>query len=237
MPPARAVIAVDLGSSSLRARAYDAETLAPLGPPAVAPYPLVREPGGLAKHYRPAGLRSRLLAAVGTAGRGLSVSAVGIAAQRGGTALADAQGRTLHLGPNTDLRAVFEGAALDEAHGPAFHAATGHLPGMFFTPAKLAWWRGNRPATAQRIAQVSSLGGWAVATLTGAPAETAASLNEQGLADVRTSVPTGLLATLGVDARLLPPVPAPGAPAGTLTGEAAAATGLAPMIVGTDAGG
>jgi sugar (pentulose or hexulose) kinase len=227
MPPTPAIIAVDLGSSSLRARAYDAATLTPLGPATVAPYPLVREPGGLAKRYRPAVLRERLLAVIGTAARGVGeVQAVGIAAQRGGTALGDAQGRTLHIGPNTDLRAVFEGAALDEAHGPAFHAATGHLPGMFFTPAKLAWWRGNRPATARRIAWVSSLGGWAVATLTGAPAETAGTLNEQGLADARTGAPPSLLAALGVEARLLPPVSAPGAPAGALSAQAAAATGL-----------
>jgi sugar (pentulose or hexulose) kinase len=225
--PAPAIIAVDLGSSSLRARAYDSATLAPLGPPAVAPYPLVREPGGLARRYRPAALRARLLAVVGTAARGVgTVQAVAIAAQRGGTALEDAQGRTLHLGPNTDLRAVFEGAALDEAHGPAFHAATGHLPGMFFAPAKLAWWRAHRPAVARRAARLASLGGWAVAVLTGAPAETAASLNEQGLADVRTGAPSPLLEALGVDARLIPPVVPAGEPAGALTPQAAAAMGL-----------
>src|SRR5690606_6346688 len=112
----------------------------------------------------PAMLRARLLSTVRETAALVgpqAVRAVSVTAQRGGTAFLDGRGATLYAGPNTDLRAVFEGAELDERLGGAVYARTGHLPCMFFTPAKLRWWSKHRPGQARRIAQVLTLGAWA----------------------------------------------------------------------------
>ena len=74
-----------------------------------------------------------------------------ITSQRQAIALLRSDGSTMHIGPNRDLRAVFEGQAIDEELGPWIYSLTGHLPSFFFAPAKLHWWKKHHRRIFQKI--------------------------------------------------------------------------------------
>ena len=156
-----------------------------------------------------------------------SVVSVAVTGQRTATALLDADLGTLHAGPNVDTRAVFEGGAIDAAHGPLVHRTTGRLPSMLFVPAKLAWWRAHRPRTARRIAKAAGIDAWAALALTGSLAETQPGLAEAGLLDVSRRGPAdALLDTLGVPPAIAPETVPVGGVVGRLSREAADRTRL-----------
>ena len=227
---ARVILVLDLGGSRLRCAVVLLDGGAPLEA-ASAPYPVTNDrAGALAHAYNPRLLRERLLRALAqgaqTAGPD-NVAAIAVTAQRLATCFFDADLTTLSAGANNDTRAVFQGGAMDDAHGALIHRTTGHLPSMLFAPAKYAWWRESRPHTARRIAKTAGLDAWAALQLTSTLAETRLGLSESGLLDVASGAPAeALLEQLGVPVGLLPDALPPDAPVGQLTAEAAGATGL-----------
>ena len=228
------VIAVDLGSSGVHVHTVPVERPWDIAPGAERRYRTVRPGGGDAqrRHFNAVQLRAivfdAIASALQTAGlTGADVSAVSVTAQRGSAAFLDASGRTIYVGPNTDLRAVFEGAEIDDRWGDLIYARTGHLPSMLFTPAKLHWWRRHHPRIARRIAHVASLGGWLGHELTGDLVETPSLLVAQGLADVTSGKPAvHLLHDLDIAPEILPATVDEGTAVGVTTEEASAATGL-----------
>ena len=98
------------------------------------------------------------------------VAAVGITSQRHGLVFLDDDDREILVSPNVDLRAAFEGAALQEEIGPALYEATGQFPAMLLAPAKLRWLENNRPALRKRVARILTVAGWLAVKLTGSPA-------------------------------------------------------------------
>ena len=228
MPPV--ILVLDLGSSRLRCALVAPDSNAPVEV-AYAPYPVTNDRAGTLAHaYYPRLLRERLLRVLAQGAQAAgprNVAAVAVTAQRLATCFFDADLATLSAGANNDTRAVFQGGAMDDAHGALIHRTTGHLPSMLFAPAKYAWWRESRPRTARRIAKTAGLDAWATLQLTGTLAETRLGLAESGLLDVTSGKPAGaLLERLGVPLDLLPDVVAPDMPVGRLTAEAAEATGL-----------
>ena len=65
------------------------------------------------------------------------IAAVAATSQRQAVVFLDSDGHELYAGPNLDLRAVFEGAAIDDELRDRVYRTTGHLPSFFFTAAKL----------------------------------------------------------------------------------------------------
>ena len=229
MPPV--ILVLDLGSSRLRCAAVPLDGSSATPESARAPYPMTNERAGTLAHaYNPRLLRTRLLRVLGQAAQAAgprNVAAVAVTGQRLATCFFDADLATLSAGANNDTRAVFQGGAMDDAHGALIHRTTGHLPSMLFAPARYAWWRENRPHMARRIAKTAGLDAWAALQLTGALIETRLGLAESGLLDVASGKPAkALLERLGVPVELLPDVLPPDAPVGHLTAEAAEATGL-----------
>ena len=229
MPPV--ILVLDLGSSRLRCAlaALDGGG-APLEV-ARAPYPVTNDRAGTLAHaYNPRLLRERLLRVLAQGAQAAgprNVAAVAVTAQRLATCFLDANLGTLSAGANNDTRAVFQGGAMDDAHGSLIYRTMGHLPSMLFAPAKYAWWRESRPRTARRIAKTAGLDAWAALQLTGTLAETRLGLAEAGLLDVSSGKPAGaLLEQLGVPLDLLPDVLPLDAPVGQLAAEASEATGL-----------
>ena len=226
------ILAIDMGSSGLRCHVVPLDRPWDLPPGAEMRRPARSRSLGLERRWSAPRVRASMLQQIGAAVRNAGVRpadvmAVSITAQRGGYALLDAGGRTLHLGPNTDLRAVFQGAAMDEEAGEAIYAVTGHLPSMFFMPAKLRWWQAHQPRTADRVAKAATLGAWATHELTTVLAETPETLAEAGLLDIDSRMPaTDLLARLGLDPSLIPDVVATGEATGKLDANVAASVGL-----------
>jgi sugar (pentulose or hexulose) kinase len=230
------VLAVDLGSSRPRSIMVPADRPWEDAGEVSGAYRVHASRGGesLWQEFRADQLRDTVLdvmrRAGALAGTG-DVIAISITAQRGGTAFLDADGSTIYVGPNTDLRAVFEGAAIDEEHASKVHAATGHLPSLFFAPAKLHWWHEHHPRTASRISTAMSLGAWVAYQLTGEIADTAPNLVETGLLNTSDgSVPETLLNALDLPLDLIPSLVGLGEPPGKLSLQAAIDTGLKPGI-------
>jgi autoinducer 2 (AI-2) kinase len=132
---------------------------------------------------------------------------VGITSQRQGTVLLDQSGREIYCSPNIDLRAVFEGAALDDAMGAEIYRTTGHAPSLLFAPARLRWLRQHRPELANTASTLLSLAGWVGYRLTGQARGELGLDCELGLVDV-SSRRRNLrwLEGVGLTADLLPPM-------------------------------
>ena len=225
-------LAIDLGSSSVkcvvvdgrgRQRGSASSAWRPLSPPDVAPYgteyPPQRSWRLIARTVRQA------LADAGL--RGAAIAAVAVTSQREGIALLSSNGEALYLGPNTDARAFLAGQALDDAHGDAGYRTTGHAPSFLFAPAKLAWFRDNRPAIHARVRHVLPLDAWGAWMLTGALAVERTAAAEIGLLDIAANTwATALLQRLDVPAALLPPLTDAGQRIGGVTPAAARTTGL-----------
>ena len=217
------VLTLDLGSSGIRAVVVSSDWL--VVSQAAVPYPN-------ASIYEPAALRQRMfvcLASAITKARvsKTTVNRIAVTAQRGGIAFADADGKTWAMSPNTDTRAVFEGAAIDGEFSADVYSTTGHLPSMFLAPAKLRWYREHHARFSQRFATIATLGSWAAHELTGVFAETSSSLVEVGLGNVATGQPAGaLLHQLGIAQDLLPSLVSEGGVVGELTQGPADAIGV-----------
>lgn len=226
------VLGLDLGTSSVKALVA---TVAgePVSAHAVkTPIRSARGMGPLAREFSP----SRLWEAVVSAIRGAlqsgccsadGIAGVGVTSQRQGIAVLDAAGSELYLGPNTDLRAVFEGAAQDERHREEFYHTTGHLPPFLMAPAKLRWLQAHRPALYGRAATVMTVGDWLVFRMTSQLTGERSLAGEAGLLDVATGRwAKQLMRRLGLREDWFPALVSSGAVVGPLAPNAADAIGL-----------
>jgi sugar (pentulose or hexulose) kinase len=229
---ARLALGIDLGSSAVKALVVD-ESGVPLAS-ARRPAPVRAPRGGpeLAREFSSERLWQTVAQAVCAALehvriRGQAVAVIGVTSQRQGLAFLDAEHRPLYLAPNGDLRAVFEGAAQDEAHRDEFYRVTGHLPPFFMASAKLRWMEAHHPEEYQRIRWVLSLADWVVLRLTGVVAAERALAAEAGLLDVTSGGwANGLLQSLGLRDDVLPVLVSAGTVVGRLGREGALGLGL-----------
>jgi autoinducer 2 (AI-2) kinase len=155
------------------------------------------------------------------------ISAIGITSQRQGVVFLDREGREIYCGPNIDLRAIFEGAAMDEELGREIYDVTGHFPSLLLAPARLRWFRENRPLIYNETCTVLTIGGWLMYRLTGSLVSEPMLEGEAGLLDIskRKRCPA-LMDKLGVPLSVLPPLSPGGVPAGALKGDVGSQWGL-----------
>ncbi len=160
-----------------------------------------------------------------------SVAAVGVTSQRQGIGALDAEGHDLFLGPNMDLRALFEGLAFDEEHAETVYRLTGHLPSYMLAPVKLRWRQQNEPDTYERISVVLTVGDWVGHRLTGERALQETLAAESGLLDVTGgALATPVLDSLGLRSDCFPPITKPGEVLGALSRDAADQLGIPPGV-------
>ena len=155
------------------------------------------------------------------------ISAISVTSQRQGVVFLDDKGKEVYSGPNVDLRAIFEGAALDEELGGEIYATTGHFPSMLLAPARLRWFRECRPSIYDKTCTILTVAGWLAYRLTGNPLSEPSLDAEAGLLDIRTRQRSpGLMDRQGVPASLLPPLSAPGTSESALSRQMADLWGL-----------
>ncbi|NQU97309.1 MAG: FGGY-family carbohydrate kinase [Chloroflexi bacterium] len=165
------------------------------------------------------------------------VAGLGVTSQRLGIALLDEERNALYAGPNTDLRAVFQGAAIDQEAGDFIWRMCGHGPGFLLAWSKLRWFKEEKPWLFEQASHVVTLADWLVERMTGALGTERASAAECGLADVTTGLPARSIARrLGLGGIEIPPARDPGAVAGELLPEPADEFGLHPGIPVVSAG-
>ncbi len=226
------VLGLDIGASTCHCLLVDHHGRPAAG--ADSPIHYYTPEGGppLAREFRPQEVIATLgqlvrqtLTQAGVSGR--NVVALGITSQRQGTVFLDELGQELYCGANIDLRALFEGAALDEKFGPEIYGTTGHSPSLLFAPARLGWFQQHQPALLRRVGTLVSVAGWLGYRLTGEASGELGLDCELGLVNVSTSGHAALLLEkLGFPAGLLPPLLRAGEPLGVLRSETAGAWGL-----------
>ena len=116
----------------------------------------------------------------------LEVKAVAVTGMRQAIAILDQHNREIYLGPNIDLRAIFEGSEIDSKYRSEIYKTTGRLPSFLFANAKLEWIRRHSPDKYHRIDKVITLVDWIIWTLTGEIMSEISLAGEAGLLDVST---------------------------------------------------
>ena len=186
------VLVIDAGSSSIRCQMVDAD--GEITHSSSRPWLYIDEPdaGELSRSFDLEGswhsLCDAIKECVGDVGAGLKPVpvAVSITSQRQSLVFTDGGGRPIYAGPNTDIRAVFQGSALDAQHGKLLYYTTGHRPAFMMAAGKLAWLRNDRPSDYEQVTHVFSLADWLAFKLTRHIACEPTLAAASGLMDIRT---------------------------------------------------
>ena len=208
----RYVLSLDVGTSSAHALLIDNLGRSVAVSRSDLKYHRPEDGSDLAKEFHPGEVMDAIKSAVEKTLRqsrvsSQQISAVGITSQGQGAVLMGPENRELCCCPNIDLRAVFEGAALDDEAGPEIYTTTGHWPSLLLAPARLRWFQSHRPDLMESASSVVSVGGWLGYRLTGQIAAEAGLDCTLGLIDLSTrhhALP--LLNKLKFPVELLPPV-------------------------------
>ena len=226
------ILALDVGTSAVHCLLAD-----PFGTPMAAdstPIEYIVPDSGpaLAREFDPEVLLNTCGILVGkimrqAEARPRNVAAVSITSQRQGVVFLDSHGREVYCGPNIDLRAIFEGAAMDKEYGEEIYATTGHFPSMLLAPARLRWFQKSNPAVYEKTSTILSIAGWLAFRASGVPMAEASLEGEAGLLDItRKERCPVLMERLRVPDSLLPPLSEAGTPVATLTHQMAERWGL-----------
>jgi sugar (pentulose or hexulose) kinase len=235
------VLAVDAGSSNCRALVFDVGGNLVSSAHREWTYDAPAEVAPLGREFDPVVFWDTICQvsreSIGKAGVERSdIVAVSAASQRQGVVFLDKDGAELYGGPNTDLRALMEGFAIDAERGTELRCITGHSPAFLFAPAKLRWFRLNRPAVYDRIATMLTISNWILYRLSGRRVAEPSGDSETGLVDISGSCwSADLQKAFGLAEGICPEMAAAGACMGSVTAEAAEQTGLVagtPVVVG-----
>jgi autoinducer 2 (AI-2) kinase len=165
-----------------------------------------------------------------------AIRALSTTSMREGMVLYDGSGRELWACPNVDSRAGVEAADLVERglartiyqHGGDWVAIT--------APARLLWIQRHEPDLFKEVRHLTMLADWITHRLTGEFVTDPSIGSSSGMFDLaRRTWSADIIDICRMQADIFPPVLAPGATAGVLTADAAAATGLkpgTPVVVG-----
>ena len=157
------------------------------------------------------------------------IRGVSATSQREGAIFLDKKGQELYAGPNIDLRALFEGIAIDDEFGAEVYALSGHKPSLMFVPAKLHWFKINKPEVFNEINSVLSICDWIAYRLTGELVCELSSACELGLVDIKQRLWSDKLAErLNLPRSIYSRLGNAGRRVGVVSARAAAETGLLP---------
>src|SRR5258708_28112111 len=183
------LLAVDLGSASVRAAVVDSD-----GGTVVASarrtVETVLDAPPLGRSYDAASVWELCCAAIREAlyraGADEPVAGVAATAQRIGCVFLDERGGVVYAGPNMDSRGVATAWAVTEAGGDDLYARAGRSLALMYAPARLVWFRQERPEAFARIRTVLGLGDWLALKLSGEAATEPSTATDLLALDVRT---------------------------------------------------
>ena len=224
------LLAVDLGGTALRAAVMDADGGNVLATAVRTVSPVIDAPP-LGRSYDPAALWAAACAAMREAlyraGGDEPMVAVAATAQRIGCVALGEGDAPLYVGPNMDARGAATGWAVAEAAGGELYQRTGRSLAMLYAPARLVWFRQERPEVFGRIRRVLGLGDWLALMLCGEAATEPTTAVDLLALDVRAGTYwEDLWSRCGLDPGWLPPLRCAGERLGAVTDEAAARTSI-----------
>ena len=235
------VLAIDAGSAGARSLIIDLQGQLISSARQEWTYDTSAEVAPLGKEFDPGRFWAILCQLIGEAIKKAAIAsgdimAVSAASQRQGVVFLDKDGYELYAGPNTDLRALSEGFSIDSEFGSEIHHITGHTPSFLFAPAKLRWFKANRPHIYERITTVLAISDWVIYKLSGERVAEISSDSDTGLIDIHQSRWSDrLVEMLHLPQRIYPEISLAGTCVGRVTPAAAEQTGLAtgtPVVTG-----
>jgi autoinducer 2 (AI-2) kinase len=116
----------------------------------------------------------------------VEIKAVAVTSMRQAITMLDRDNHEIYIGPNIDLRAIFEGSEIDSKHKEEIYKTTGRLPSFLFANAKLEWIKRHSPDKYHKIAKVITLGDWIIWSLTGEIISETTIAGEAGLLNIST---------------------------------------------------
>jgi len=231
--PGKCVLAVDAGSSGCRSLIIDLkgnlvssasqEWSYDVTPPEIAP---------MGKEFSPRKFWDIICHLIRESIKKADISPVDIiavssASQRQGVVFLDKKGHELYAGPNTDIRAILEGFAIDGEYGDEVYRITGHKPSLLFVPARLKWFQANYPRIYEKIATALSIGDWITFRLSGERVAEVSCVADLGLVDIHEVKWSDELGErLQLSQEVCPGIVTAGTRVGKVTSEAARKTGL-----------
>lgn len=227
------VFVLDAGSSGCRAFIFDLHGRVVSSAQQTWAYHTPVEVSPLAREFDPGDFWNIICRLINQAVRRCAVppsqiAAISTTSQRQGVVFLDREGNELYAGPNTDLRALVEGFSIDGEFGSDIHRITGHTPSFLSAPAKLQWFKANRPHIYGQIAKVLTINNWIVYRLCGKSVGEPSSAAGIGLVDVREADwSSQLLGMLDMPQTICPEMHTAGTCVGEVTAAVAAQTGLA----------
>ncbi|MFX1452299.1 MAG: FGGY-family carbohydrate kinase [Promethearchaeota archaeon] len=135
------------------------------------------------------------------------IIAISSTSMRHGCVFLDKQGKELYAGPNIDARAYMEGMEMQGKYKEKIQHITGHLPPIMYVPAKLAWFKKNKPEVYNQIDKFLMINDWIIFRLTGEYVSEPSNASESMLLDVHNrSWSKELLELLDVPEHIVPPL-------------------------------
>lgn len=235
--PSKYVLAIDAGSSGCRSFIFDLQGNLVSSASQEWTYDMPPEVAPMGKEFNARkfwGITCRIIKqSIKKAGVASSdIIAVSSASQRQGVIFLDREGRELYAGPNTDIRAIIEGFAIDGECGEEVYRITGHKPSLLFVPARLKWFQANRPRIYEKIATALSIGDWITFKLSGEQVAEVSCVADLGLVDIHQVRWSDRLGErLQLSPEVCPDIVAAGTRVGKVTSEAARKTGLSTNTV------
>lgn len=235
------LLAIDAGTGTLRALLFDtrgARVRVETQPRRYVPDP---SGGDFLTVFDAAALWRDLCALLRSLLRGADVEpeavlGVSATAQRFSYVFLDEQGEVLYAGPNLDARGAFTQAEIEATLGPKYYQRTGQWPPLTSALARLLWFRMEARDVFDRIRHVLMLNDWILYQLCGHIHSEVTAASASGLLDVVTgSWSASIRDAFGLQGLQPPPLTSAGQPVGTVSPEAARATGLragTPVLVG-----
>ena len=160
-------------------------------------------------------------------------SVVGIAgtSMRHTTIVIDKKGNVLMAAPNRDARAAAQGMQMAADRGEELYQITGRAPSPVFLAARLLWMKETNPLEYKAAMAALCISDWLGYMLSGELASELSQAGESMLLDLHTRKwAGGVIKSLGLSEKLLPPLKNAGTKLGKLAREAAANLGLVPGI-------
>ena len=239
---AKYLLALDLGTSTTHCVLTDLQFRPLAASQAPIAYLTPDQAPSLAREIDPEALLNtlgKLVASVASRQNVLpnDIAAIGVTSQRQAVVFLDKAGKEVYCSPNLDMRAIFQGAAIDDALGQDVYHTTGHFPSFMLTSARLQWLRENQPDVLAQVSCVLPLASWLAYRLTDTIASEACIDAEAGLIDIHTRDRCAATADQWrVAPSLLPPLLPAGTSVGGLTSVVASRWGLRARIPVTIAG-
>jgi autoinducer 2 (AI-2) kinase len=185
------LLCIDLGSSSVKVAvcAANGDIAGSASVPSV--YSKLELDGDLGVRYDAVEMLRRVsaCAVISLANSGIGPNQIvgcAITSQRQGLAVLAEDLSPLLISPNRDLRAVFQGATIDERIGDLVWSETAHLPSYLSAWAKLQWLAEEEPELLANAAYALTLSDWLVTAMTGSPAIDASNGVESALVNVES---------------------------------------------------